>query len=136
NQARFSLDEAIEVLLWVQSVTQMPYSSDPSTCRTAADVADLLKDGVHLCNELLIRVSEQAHLESTQRSPAQARGADVEFPPWVVRLSHSRPRQFPESVMRRGEMVIPLQYGTNKCASQKGMTPYGLARQIKPDPSG
>ncbi|KIH51835.1 calponin family repeat-containing domain protein [Ancylostoma duodenale] len=27
-------------------------------------------------------------------------------------------------------------YGTNKCASQKGMTPYGLARQIKPDPSG
>ncbi|KAK5983814.1 Calponin 1 basic smooth muscle, partial [Trichostrongylus colubriformis] len=40
---------------------------------------------------------------------AQARGADVEFPPWVVRLSHSRPRQFPESVMRRGEMVIPLQ---------------------------
>uniref|UniRef100_A0A0K0D6N3 Uncharacterized protein n=1 Tax=Angiostrongylus cantonensis TaxID=6313 RepID=A0A0K0D6N3_ANGCA len=40
---------------------------------------------------------------------AQARGADVEFPPWVVRLSHSRPRKFPESVMRRGEMVIPLQ---------------------------
>ncbi|VDP15312.1 unnamed protein product [Heligmosomoides polygyrus] len=42
---------------------------------------------------------------------AQARGADVDFPPWVVRLSHSRPRQFPESVMRRGEMVIPLQVG-------------------------
>lgn len=51
----------------------------------------------------------------------------------MVKLSQGRPRTFPESVMRRGEMVIPLQYGTNKCASQKGMTPYGLARQIKPE---
>ncbi|VDP28955.1 unnamed protein product [Heligmosomoides polygyrus] len=49
NQARFSLEEAVEVLLWVESVTQMPYANDPATCRTAADVAELLKDGVHLC---------------------------------------------------------------------------------------
>uniref|UniRef100_A0A0K0DK55 Calponin-homology (CH) domain-containing protein n=1 Tax=Angiostrongylus cantonensis TaxID=6313 RepID=A0A0K0DK55_ANGCA len=49
NQARFSLDEAIEVLLWVENVTQLPYSCDPTTCQNAADVADLLKDGVHLC---------------------------------------------------------------------------------------
>ncbi|PAV79600.1 hypothetical protein WR25_00314 isoform B [Diploscapter pachys] len=69
-------------------------------------------------------------------SLAQSRRPDLEFPAWVVRMAKSHPRQFPESVMRRGEMVIPLQYGTNKCASQKGMTPYGLARQIKPDPFG
>ncbi|KAE9415462.1 hypothetical protein Angca_004503, partial [Angiostrongylus cantonensis] len=200
NQARFSLDEAIEVLLWVENVTQLPYSCDPTTCQNAADVADLLKDGVHLCKLInrLLNNGSRAPFNPKPKMPfqkrssndnakcnifqmenisnfleackaygvaeiscfqtvdlyenkqcykvieclrslaavAQARGADVEFPPWVVRLSHSRPRKFPESVMRRGEMVIPLQYGTNKCASQKGMTPYGLTRQIKPDPSG
>ncbi|ETN86923.1 hypothetical protein NECAME_05769 [Necator americanus] len=187
NQARFSLEEAIEVLLWVESVTQLPYACDPTTCQSAADVAELLKDGVHLCKLInrLLNNGGRAPYNPKPKMPfqkmenisnfleacksygvaeiscfqtvdlyenkqcykvieclrslaavAQARGADVEFPPWVVRLSHSRPRQFPESVMRRGEMVIPLQYGTNKCASQKGMTPYGLARQIKPDPSG
>ncbi|VDN21434.1 unnamed protein product [Gongylonema pulchrum] len=64
---------------------------------------------------------------------AQSKNAAVPFPSWVVKLSQCHPRSFPESVMRRGEMVIPLQYGTNKCASQKGMTPYGLTRQIKPE---
>ncbi|VDM78578.1 unnamed protein product, partial [Strongylus vulgaris] len=49
NQARFSLEEAIEVLLWVENVTGLPYACDPTTCRSAADVAELLKDGVHLC---------------------------------------------------------------------------------------
>lgn len=43
----------------------------------------------------------------------------IEFPPWAVKMSAAHPRAFSESVMRRGEMVIPLQYGTNKCASQK-----------------
>ncbi|KHJ94798.1 hypothetical protein OESDEN_05272 [Oesophagostomum dentatum] len=49
NQARFSLEEAIEVLLWVENVTGLPYASDPTACQSAADVAELLKDGVHLC---------------------------------------------------------------------------------------
>ncbi|TMS32342.1 hypothetical protein L596_000195 [Steinernema carpocapsae] len=64
---------------------------------------------------------------------AQSKKADVPFPSWAVKIASSKPRQFSESVIRQGEMVIPLQYGTNKCASQKGMTPYGLSRQIKPD---
>ena len=42
-------------------------------------------------------------------SLAQSRRPDLEFPAWVVRMAKSHPRQFPESVMRRGEMVIPLQ---------------------------
>ncbi|GMT15171.1 hypothetical protein PFISCL1PPCAC_6468, partial [Pristionchus fissidentatus] len=60
----------------------------------------------------------------------EARG--IEFPPWVIRKSVARPRAFPEHIKQRGQMVIPLQSGTNKCATQKGMTPYGLPRQIKP----
>ncbi|KAI1703054.1 calponin family repeat domain-containing protein [Ditylenchus destructor] len=63
-------------------------------------------------------------------SKAQSKNAPVPFPHWVVKMAHNQPRQFPKEVIRQGAAVIPLQYGTNKCASQKGMTPYGLARQI------
>ncbi|KAI1697746.1 calponin family repeat domain-containing protein [Ditylenchus destructor] len=63
-------------------------------------------------------------------SKAQSKNAPVQFPHWVVKMAHNQPRQFSKKVIRQGAAVIPLQYGTNKCASQKGMTPYGLARQI------
>jgi len=46
-------------------------------------------------------------------------------------MAQNQPRKFAPDVIRQSEAVIPLQYGTNKCASQKGMTPYGLTRQIK-----
>ena len=32
-----------------------------------------------------------------------------------------------------GQSVIGLQYGSNKGASQAGMTPYGASRQIRPE---
>ncbi|CAI4232520.1 unnamed protein product [Auanema sp. JU1783] len=186
NNARFNLEEAIEVLLWVEQVSQLPYQADPTVCQSAQEVSDLLKDGVHLCKVINRLMGEGTRVPYNARpkmpfhmmenisnflegcksygvaeiscfqtvdlyenkqcykvieclrslaAVAQARDAPVAFPAWVVRLSQGRPRQFPEAVMRRGEMVIPLQYGTNKCASQKGMTPYGLCRQIKPDTS-
>jgi transgelin len=53
-----------------------------------------------------------------------------QFPSWVVKMAQNQPRKFGPEVIRASEAVIPLQYGTNKCASQKGMTPYGLTRQI------
>ncbi|KAE9548747.1 hypothetical protein FO519_008038 [Halicephalobus sp. NKZ332] len=65
---------------------------------------------------------------------AQTKDAPVPFPHWVVRMSQGQKRRFTNEQIKKGEAVIPLQYGTNKCASQKGMTPYGLPRQIKPDP--
>ena len=42
-------------------------------------------------------------------------------------------RAFDESVMKAGQSVIGLQYGSNKGASQAGMTAYGTGRQIRPD---
>lgn len=39
-------------------------------------------------------------------------------------------RQFDETTTRAGQAVIGLQMGTNKGATQAGMTPYGLQRQI------
>uniref|UniRef100_A0A0N5AHM7 Transgelin n=1 Tax=Syphacia muris TaxID=451379 RepID=A0A0N5AHM7_9BILA len=182
NQARFNIDEAQEVLLWMEQVTGFQFEMDPNVMQNAQDVANALKDGVQLC-ALMNRLKDKSvtynprpkmpfhkmenisfFLEAAKAygvpeiscfqtvdlyenkqcykvieclralaAVAQSKNAPVIFPAWVVKLSQSRPRVFPESVIRRGEMVIPLQYGTNKCASQKGMTPYGLTRQIKPE---
>merc|ERR1712001_537406 len=41
--------------------------------------------------------------------------------------------QFDEEVLKAGQGMIGLQYGTNKGASQAGMTPYGASRQIRPE---
>ncbi|KAI6240524.1 Transgelin [Aphelenchoides fujianensis] len=51
---------------------------------------------------------------------AQSKNAPVQFPNWVVKLAQSQPRRFSDDIIRQGEAVIPLQYGTNKGASQKG----------------
>ena len=50
-----------------------------------------------------------------------------------ARQSSANKRQFDEETMKAGQSVIGLQYGTNKCASQKGMTAPGTGRQIRPD---
>ena len=42
-------------------------------------------------------------------------------------------REFDEATMKAGQSMIGLQYGTNKGASQAGMTPYGASRQIRPE---
>ena len=40
-------------------------------------------------------------------------------------------RNFDDDVLKAGQSMIGLQYGTNKGASQAGMTPYGASRQIR-----
>jgi len=50
-----------------------------------------------------------------------------------ARQASANKRQFDEHTMKAGQSVIGLQYGTNKCASQKGMTAPGTGRQIRPD---
>ena len=42
-------------------------------------------------------------------------------------------RAFDEATLKAGQAVIGLQYGSNKGASQAGMTAYGTGRQIRPD---
>uniref|UniRef100_A0A914CJ38 Transgelin n=1 Tax=Acrobeloides nanus TaxID=290746 RepID=A0A914CJ38_9BILA len=189
NQARFNIDEAIEVLQWIEEVTGIQLEHDPREFQTATEVSDALKDGVMLCvlmnrlvgtrNGMALRyhqnpkmpfhkmenisnfleaikaygVSEISCFQTVDlyenkqcykvveclralAAVAQNKDAPVPFPIWVVKIAQGKPRKFPEAVIRQGDAIIPLQYGTNKCASQKGMTPYGLARQIKPDMTG
>ena len=45
--------------------------------------------------------------------------------------SAEQKREFTEEQLQAGKGVIGLQMGSNKGASQAGMTPYGLGRQIE-----
>ncbi|KAI6174547.1 Transgelin [Aphelenchoides bicaudatus] len=180
NQARFSIEEAQEVLQWLTEATGIALDKDVQQFETDSEVSEALKDGVILCT-LMSKLNGSFRYNKQPRMPfhkmenisnfldaakqygvpeiscfqtvdlyenkqcykvieclralatmAQSKNAQVNFPPWVVKLAQGQPRRFSDDVMRQGEAVIPLQYGTNKCASQKGMTPYGLGRQINP----
>ncbi|XP_001510435.1 transgelin-3 [Ornithorhynchus anatinus] len=51
-------------------------------------------------------------------------------PSWFHRKAQQNRRGFSEEQLRRGQSVIGLQMGSNKGASQAGMTGYGTPRQI------
>ena len=50
-----------------------------------------------------------------------------------VKQASENKREFDEATLKAGQSMIGLQYGTNKGASQAGMTPYGASRQIRPE---
>ncbi|XP_029304653.1 transgelin-like [Cottoperca gobio] len=53
-------------------------------------------------------------------------------PNWFHRKAQENRRDFSEEQLTEGKSVIGLQMGTNKGASQAGMTSYGQPRQINP----
>jgi len=57
-----------------------------------------------------------------------------EYYPWQrkigVKMSTKNERNFSDEVLNRGKGIINLQYGTNKVASQSGMTCPGTYRHI------
>ena len=61
-------------------------------------------------------------------STAQKNGYDG--PAFGPKISDKNIREFDEETLREGKLVIGLQMGSNMGATQSGMTPYGLSRQI------
>ena len=61
-------------------------------------------------------------------SQAQKNGYDG--PAFGPKISDKNIREFDEETLREGKLVIGLQMGSNMGATQSGMTPYGLSRQI------
>nr|CAB3266803.1 transgelin-3 [Phallusia mammillata] len=59
-----------------------------------------------------------------------AQNKQFEGPVIGVKIADKNPRKFDQNLTREGRNVIGLQMGTNQVASQKGMTPYGLGRQM------
>lgn len=51
-------------------------------------------------------------------------------PNWFPKKSIENRREFSQDKLKEGQSVIGLQMGTNKGASQSGMTGYGMPRQI------
>ena len=51
----------------------------------------------------------------------------------MLQVASENKREFDEQVLKAGQAIIGLQYGSNKGASQAGMTAYGTGRQIRPD---
>ena len=47
-----------------------------------------------------------------------------------VKQGSENKREFSEDTLKAGKAVIGLQMGSNRQASQKGMTAYGTGRQI------
>lgn len=55
-------------------------------------------------------------------------------PNWFHKKSQENKREFTEEQLSEGKNIIGLQMGTNKGASQAGMTGYGQGRQIIGNP--
>ncbi|XP_062844458.1 transgelin-2 [Trichomycterus rosablanca] len=51
-------------------------------------------------------------------------------PNWFHRKAQENKREFTDDQLKEGQAVIGLQMGSNRGASQAGMTGYGLPRQI------
>ncbi|XP_015994758.1 transgelin-2 isoform X1 [Rousettus aegyptiacus] len=61
---------------------------------------------------------------------AQDNGLFSGDPNWFPKKSKENPRNFSDNQLQEGKNVIGLQMGTNRGASQAGMTGYGMPRQI------
>ncbi|XP_059790408.1 transgelin-2 isoform X1 [Balaenoptera ricei] len=61
---------------------------------------------------------------------AQNNGLFCGDPNWFPKKSKENPRNFSDNQLQEGKNVIGLQMGTNRGASQAGMTGYGMPRQI------
>ncbi|KAM6983938.1 transgelin-like [Tautogolabrus adspersus] len=55
-------------------------------------------------------------------------------PEWFHKKAQENKREFSDEKLSEGKAVIGLQMGSNKGASQRGMTGYGLPRQIINNP--
>ncbi|XP_056599361.1 calponin-3b [Triplophysa dalaica] len=62
-------------------------------------------------------------------STAKTKGMDTKVD-IGVKYADKQSRHFDEEKMKAGQCVIGLQMGTNKCASQAGMTAYGTRRHL------
>ena len=60
----------------------------------------------------------------------QAQKNGYDGPTLGPKEAEANPRDFDEQTLMEGKAHIGLQMGTNKVASQSGMAPYGLPRQV------
>merc|ERR1712001_395329 len=155
SQAKFSPERAKECVDWIEEVIGSKLEME---VKDQVDFGTVLKDGAVLC-QLINAISPGSVKKiNTMKAPFKQR-ENIEMYLKAcaayglkeqdlfqvndlyenknlymgVKQATENKRQFDEEVLKAGQSMIGLQYGTNKGASQAGMTPYGASRQIRPE---
>ncbi|XP_029384962.1 calponin-3a isoform X3 [Echeneis naucrates] len=112
-----------ELRFWIEEVTGMSIGEN---------FQKGLKDGVILCeliNKLQPGSVKKINLSQLNWHKAKTKGMDTKID-IGVKYADKQARHFDEEKIKAGQCVIGLQMGTNKCASQAGMTAYGTRRHL------
>uniref|UniRef100_A0A8C2M3V1 Calponin n=1 Tax=Cricetulus griseus TaxID=10029 RepID=A0A8C2M3V1_CRIGR len=91
-----------------------------------------LKDGIILC-ELINKLQPGSVKKVNESSLNWPQLQNIGFHTTIVigvKYAEKQSRHFNEGKLKAGQSVIGLQMGTNKCASQAGMTAYGTRRYL------
>jgi len=179
SQAKFSGEEARDALYWVEAVIkrqlEIPQQAGPID---QLDFADILKDGIVLCQLINCLMPGAVKKINTMKAPFKQREnlemflkgceayglkshdlfvvndlyehrnlymvVDTIFalggmaqkkqfagPTIGAKVASSNKRIFSPDQLAESNKIIGYQYGSNKGASQAGMTPYGATRQIR-----
>ncbi|XP_019513046.1 PREDICTED: calponin-2 isoform X2 [Hipposideros armiger] len=121
--SKYDPQKEAELCSWIEGLTGMSIGPD---------FQKGLKDGIILCT--LMNKLQPGSVPKVNRSMQnwhQAKtkglhsGVDI-----GVKYSEKQERNFDDATMKAGQCVIGLQMGTNKCASQSGMTAYGTRRHL------
>merc|ERR550532_1963842 len=154
SQAKFSPERAKECVDWIEEVIGSKLEME---VKDQVDFGTVLKDGAVLCQlinaispgsvkkintmkapfkqreniEMYLKACAAYGLKEQDLFQTQKNGWDG--PGLGVKQATENKRQFDDEVLKAGQSMIGLQYGTNKGASQAGMTPYGASRQIRPE---
>merc|ERR1711953_172122 len=79
----------------------------------------------------LVEAQNLAQVQTTlYKLGGQAQKSGFVGPVIGVKQGEGNKREFTDEQLKAGQNVIGLQMGSNQAASQKGMTAYGLGRQI------
>ncbi|XP_070649577.1 calponin-2 isoform X2 [Bos indicus] len=133
-QSKYDPQKEAELRSWIEGLTGLS---------VGPDFQKGLKDGIILCtlmnklqpgsvpkiNRSMQNWHQLENLSNFIKAMAKTKGlqSGVDI---GVKYSEKQERNFDDATMKAGQCVIGLQMGTNKCASQSGMTAYGTRRHL------
>merc|ERR1711902_349055 len=135
-QAKFSPERAKECMTWIEEVTgqklgdikdQIDFAEHLKACTNYG----LKEQDLFQVNDLYENKNLYMVVDNLYALGGMAQKKSWEGPALGVKVASENKRNFDDDVLKAGQSMIGLQYGTNKGASQAGMTPYGASRQIR-----
>merc|ERR1712003_100343 len=118
SQAKFSPERAKQCVTWVEEVT-------------GSKLGEMKEQDLFQVNDLYENKNLYMVVDNLFSLGGMAQKKSWEGPALGVKVASENKRNFDDDVLKAGQSMIGLQYGTDKGASQAGMTPYGASRQIR-----